>query len=163
MLAREPIDVRLAFSLNATTDEVRSRIMPVNKKYPFRTVLEAIREYQQSKGEPVTLEYVLLSGVNDTPADAERLARFARSLQCKVNLIAYNPHPAPTHSFGSRIESSVRMFPIAERVTITVRWSKGRDIQAACGQLATTQRARKSTSLEAGGGVDRAPETAPPL
>ncbi len=139
-LAREPIGVRLAFSLNATTDEIRSRIMPVNRKYPFRSVFEALREYQHEKGEPVTLEYVLLSGVNDTPEDAERLARFGRSLQCKVNLIAYNPHrfapygPVPE----ARIEAfRKRMLPIAGRVAVTVRWSKGRDIQAACGQLAT--------------------------
>ena len=139
-LAREPVAVRLAFSLNATTDEVRSRIMPVNRKYPFRSVLDALREYQQLKGEPITLEYVLLSGVNDGPEDAERLARLARSLQCKVNLIAYNPHrfapyaPVADARIGAFRE---RMLPIAGRVTITVRWSKGRDIQAACGQLAT--------------------------
>jgi 23S rRNA (adenine2503-C2)-methyltransferase len=139
-LAGEPIGVRLAFSLNATTDEVRSRIMPINRKYPFRMVLEALREYQNRKGEPVTLEYVLLGGINDKPEDAERLARIARSLQCKVNLIAYNPHrfapyePVP----DPKIEQFRKvMLPIAERVTITVRWSKGRDIQAACGQLAT--------------------------
>lgn len=139
-LAREPLSVRLAFSLNATTDDVRSRIMPVNRKYPFRTVLDALREYQQMKKARVTIEYVLISGVNDTPEDAERLARLARSLQCKVNLIAYNPHrfapytPVPNARIAAFRE---RMLPISGRVTITVRWSKGRDIQAACGQLAT--------------------------
>jgi 23S rRNA (adenine2503-C2)-methyltransferase len=139
-LAREPVAVRLAFSLNATTDEVRSRIMPINRKYPFRSVLDALRDYQQAKGQPVTLEYVLLSGINDGAEDAERLARFARSLQCKVNLIAYNPHRfAPYSPVSDARIGAFRewMLPIAGRVTITVRWSKGRDIQAACGQLAT--------------------------
>lgn len=140
-LALEPLGVRLAFSLNATTDELRSRLMPVNRKYPLRLVLEALREYQRAKGAPVTLEYVLLSGVNDTAEDAERLARFARSLQCKVNLIAYNPHRfAPYEPVPDRRieEFRSRMLPIAGRVTVTVRWSKGRDIQAACGQLAAS-------------------------
>jgi 23S rRNA (adenine2503-C2)-methyltransferase len=85
------------------------------------------------------LEYVLLQGVNDTPEDARRLAGFARTLRGKVNLISYNPHafapyrPVP----DAKIEEFRRaMLPTAPRVTITVRWSKGREIQAACGQLA---------------------------
>ncbi len=142
-LAREPVGVRLAFSLNATTDELRSEIMPVNRKYPFRAVLEALREYQQRKGSRVTLEYVLLNGINDTPEDARRLAGFAAGLSCKVNLIAFNPHPyapySPTPDPGIE-KFRAQMLPRARHVTITVRWSKGRDIQAACGQLATLHR-----------------------
>jgi 23S rRNA (adenine2503-C2)-methyltransferase len=138
-LANESLDVRLAFSLNATTDETRARIMPVNNKYPFRKVLDALREYQERKGAPVTLEYVLLKGVNDTQDDARRLADYARSLQCKVNLIAYNAHPyAPFEAVGdARIEEFRKWMLPAAMTTVTVRWSKGRDIQAACGQLAT--------------------------
>lgn len=139
LLAREPLAVRLAFSLNATTDEVRSRLMPVNRKYPFRSIFEALREYQGMKKERVTLEYVLLKGVNDGKEDAARLARYARSLDCKVNLIAYNPHPyasfEPVSDRGIE-EFRSAMLPTAPRVTTTVRWSKGREIQAACGQLA---------------------------
>lgn len=139
-LAQEPLAVRLAFSLNAPTDEQRDELMPVNKKYPFTKVFDALREYQQIKKSQVTLEYVLLKGINDSPDDARRLAKFARSLQCKVNLIAYNPHP---HSAFAAVEDPgieafrKAMLPSATHVTITVRWSKGRDIQAACGQLAT--------------------------
>ncbi len=138
-LAREPIGVRLAFSLNATTDDLRSRLMPVNRKYPFRDVFRALREYQAVKGVPVTLEYVLLKGVNDSPEDAHRLARFARSLQCKVNLIAYNPHAFAPYAPASdeEIEEFRRQMLPAAMTTVTVRWSKGREIQAACGQLAT--------------------------
>jgi 23S rRNA (adenine2503-C2)-methyltransferase len=140
-LAEEPLDVRLAFSLNATTDELRSSLMPVNRKYPIGRVLDALAEFQRRKGRPVTLEYVLLRGVNDSAEDARRLAGFARQLPCKVNLISYNPHPyAPYEPVSDpRIEEfRTAMLPIAPRVTITVRWSKGREIQAACGQLATS-------------------------
>jgi len=141
-LAREGVGVRLAFSLNATTDESRARIMPVNNKYPFRKVFEALREYQRMKDAPVTLEYVLLKGINDSKDDARRLADFARSLQCKVNLIAYNAHPyAPFEAVGdARIEEFRKWMLPAAMTTVTVRWSKGRDIQAACGQLSTAQR-----------------------
>lgn len=138
-LAREPFAIRLAFSLNATTDEARDALMPVNRKYPFRLVFDALREYQRMKEAPVTLEYVLLKGVNDSRDDARRLAEYARSLQCKVNLIAYNPHPySPFEETGDhRIEEFRGWMLPAAMTTVTVRWSKGRDIQAACGQLAT--------------------------
>lgn len=138
-LAAQPVGARLAFSLNATTDEVRSEIMPVNRKYPFRVVFRALREYQAVKGLPVTLEYVLLKGINDTPEDAQRLARFAQSLQCKINLIAYNPHAFAPYAAASdqEIEEFRRRMLPAAMTTVTVRWSKGREIQAACGQLAT--------------------------
>ncbi|MDM7917018.1 MAG: 23S rRNA (adenine(2503)-C(2))-methyltransferase RlmN [Candidatus Eisenbacteria bacterium] len=139
-LAEEPGGVRLAFSLNATTDEVRSEIMPVNRKYPFRKVFDALRLYQDRKGMPVTLEYVLLRGVNDSADDARRLAGFARSLQCKVNLIGFNPHPFSSHQPVGRERTELFrswMLPIAS--TVTVRWSKGREIEAACGQLASSR------------------------
>lgn len=137
-LAEADVKVRLAFSLNATTDEVRSRLMPVNRKYPFPEVLEALQIYQQKKRMRVSLEYVLLKDVNDTEDDALRLADLARRYRFKVNLIAYNPHPAapftPTPEAGlNRFVQT--MYPIAPSVTL--RYSKGRDILAACGQLST--------------------------
>lgn len=140
-LAATDVKVRLAFSLNATTDEVRDRLMPVNLKYPFQQVFEALREFQRLKRMRVTLEYVLLQGVNDTEDDARRLARYARDLKCRVNLIAYNAHPAapftPTNEAG--ISAFVQaLHPIAPSVTL--RYSKGRDILAACGQLSTAWR-----------------------
>jgi 23S rRNA (adenine2503-C2)-methyltransferase len=137
-LARAEVKVRLAFSLNATTDEARDALMPVNRKYPFREVFEAIREFQRAKKMRVTLEYVLLSGVNDSPQDARRLAGFARDLRCKVNLIRYNPHPAAPYQPADDTRTAQfvdTMYPIAP--TVTLRYSKGRDILAACGQLST--------------------------
>jgi len=140
-LAEAEVKVRLAFSLNATTDETRDRLMPINRKHPFREVFEALLDFQKARRMRVTLEYVLLKGINDGPEDARRLAGFARELRCKVNLIAYNAHPAapfePTDEAG--IAAFVRrMSPIAPSVTL--RYSKGREILAACGQLSTAWR-----------------------
>ena len=146
-LAREPLDVRLALSLNATTDDRRGELMPVNRKYTIPTVMDAIREFQRLKRAPVTLEYVLLRGVNDTRDDARRLSGYARSLQCKVNLIAYNPHPyAPFRPTPDPQIEEFRRWMLPTTSTITVRWSKGRDIQAACGQLSTLDREKRSAT-----------------
>lgn len=143
--AAEPLDIRLALSLNATTDERRAELMPVNRKYPLREVLDALREYQTRKGEPVTLEYVLLKGINDSPEDARRLAGIARSLQCKINLIAYNPHPySPYSPTPDPLIEDFRHSMLPTSSTITVRWSKGQDIQAACGQLSTLDREQRA-------------------
>ncbi len=137
-LAESDVAARLAFSLNATTDDVRTALMPVNKKYPFRDVFEALRRYQKGRRMRVSLEYVLLSGINDSREDALRLAGFARELRFKVNLIAFNPHaaapyqPTPEDGVARFVET---MYPIAP--TVTLRYSKGRDILAACGQLST--------------------------
>jgi len=137
-LADSDVPVRLAFSLSATTDEARTSLMPVNKKYPFREVFEAIRYYQSIRRIRATLEYVLLDGVNDSLDDAVRLAGFARDLRCKVNLIVYNPHPLAPYrpSPHDRIEEFMKtLYPLAPSVTL--RYSRGKDILAACGQLST--------------------------
>jgi 23S rRNA (adenine2503-C2)-methyltransferase len=137
-LADADVKVRLAFSLNATTPETRSALMPVNRKYPFTEVFAALQEYRRRKRMRVTLEYILLQGINDSSEDAVRLAGFARDLSAKVNLIAYNPHPAAPYQPSSpeAMERFVQtMYPIAP--TVTLRYSKGRDILAACGQLST--------------------------
>jgi len=137
-LADSGVSTRLAYSLSATTDVTRTRLMPVNKKYPFREVFQALAEYQMKTGTPVTLEYVLLDGVNDAIEDAVRLAGFSRQLGCKVNLIVYNPHDQAPYqpSAHGRIEHFMRtMLPLAPNVTL--RYSRGKDIMAACGQLST--------------------------
>src|SRR5262249_56371601 len=85
----------LAISLNATTDEVRDRIMPVNRKWPIAKLLEAARRFPLSHGRRVTFEYVLLAGVNDSDADADRLVRLVRGIPSKVNLIPWNPFNGP--------------------------------------------------------------------
>jgi 23S rRNA (adenine2503-C2)-methyltransferase len=139
VLADSEVKVRLAFSLHATTEETRTRLMPINAQHPFDEVLRALRYFQRKQKMRVTLEYLLLEGVNDTLDDARRLAGFARSLRCKVNLIAFNPHPAaPFTPTGSKQTAAFveAMYPITPSVTL--RYSKGREILAACGQLSTT-------------------------
>src|SRR5262249_38662022 len=90
-----PLRVNLAVSLNATTDDVRDRIMPINRKWNIARLLEAVRKFPLEKRRRVTFEYVLLDGVNDSPQDAERLPRLLRGIPSKVNLIPWNPHEAP--------------------------------------------------------------------
>ena len=143
-LSREDLNVGLAISLNATTDEVRSRIMPINRKYPIATLLEAGQEYFDRRGRRVTFEYVLMAGVTDGDDDARRLAQLARQLPCKINLIPYNepaaqPETSPGELFHRPSEARVKRFTRVLKAetsrTVTVRDSRGRDIDAACGQL----------------------------
>jgi len=131
-------DVSLAVSLNASEDSTRGSLMPVNRRWPIQDLLRACRSYPADARRRITFEYVLLGGVNDTVADAERLARLvSRSgLFVKVNLIPYNPHAGA--SFGRPTEEGVSGFRerlSAKGITATIRVSKGRDILAACGQL----------------------------
>lgn len=140
-LAREPVTVRLALSLNATTDADRDRIMPINRKYPIREALSALSDYRRRTGNRVTLEYVLIRGFNDRKADAHRLAEYARGCEATINLIALNPHElselAPPSSATVRAFYET-LLPIAPATTL--RESKGGDIKAACGQLSTVYR-----------------------
>lgn len=126
----------LAVSLNATTDEVRDRIMPVNRRHPLAELLGAMRELPLPARARYTVEYVLLGGVNDTLEDARRLVRLLSGLRCKVNLISYNPHedspfrapePAAVEAFQGHL--------LEKNFTAVVRRSRGQDILAACGQL----------------------------
>jgi len=129
--------VKLAVSLNATTDEQRARLMPVDKKWNIAALMDAVRKFPSKQGRRVTFEYVLLRGVNDSDEDAARLAGLLRSLPVKVNLIPYNENPGlgfgdpgPERLQGFRAELQKR------GVTSMVRKNRGRDIAAACGQLA---------------------------
>jgi 23S rRNA (adenine2503-C2)-methyltransferase len=142
-LAGEYRKAGLAISLNATTDELRSRLMPINKKYPLRDMLEAAREFVRRTKRRITFEYILMEGVNDSPEDARRLLSLARSVPCKVNLIAYNEYdgsPFKRPSAG-RIEAFQRIL-FEGNVTAILRRSKGGDILAACGQLAAGKAGR---------------------
>jgi 23S rRNA (adenine2503-C2)-methyltransferase len=135
-LAGEGLQLGLAVSLHATTDELRDRLVPVNRRWPLSTLLDAAREYGERSGRRVTLEYTLLGGVNDSPADADRLGRMARALPSKVNLIPYNPVPGlewkrPTPEAVD--DFARRLYPQAPAVT--VRRTLGGEIWAACGQL----------------------------
>jgi 23S rRNA (adenine2503-C2)-methyltransferase len=133
--------VNLAVSLNATTDEVRDRIMPINKKWNIARLLEAVRKFPLEKRRRVTFEYVLLDGVNDSPADAERLPRLIKGIPAKVNLIPWNPHEADDGTVHYRRPSEERIKSFQEALkarglAVYVRRPRGDDIDAACGQLA---------------------------
>lgn len=133
-----PADVlgSLAVSLNATTDEVRDRLMPVNRRYPLRVLLGALAELPLPPRARYTIEYVLLGGVNDTRDDARRLVKLLSGIRCKVNLIPFNasaaspfrpPSPADVAAFQSCL--------LEKNFTAVLRKSRGQDIAAACGQL----------------------------
>jgi 23S rRNA (adenine2503-C2)-methyltransferase len=129
-------DVNLAVSLNATTDEVRSRIMPINRTYPIKDLLDACRRYPLKPRRRITFEYVLIGGLNDTLADAKRLVKLLRGIPCKVNLIPFNPHDRSSMKRPS--EETVLAFQkiiTDSNMTVLIRESKGQDILAACGQL----------------------------
>jgi 23S rRNA (adenine2503-C2)-methyltransferase len=132
--------VKLAVSLNATTDAQRDALMPLNRKWPIAELLEACRRFPMKQGRRITFEYVLLGGVNDTDADARRLAHLVAGIPAKVNLIPYNENPglgfaAPV---PGRVEAFWRLL-LAGGVTAVIRRNRGRDIAAACGQLAVEQ------------------------
>ena len=135
-LASEPLMPNLAISLHATTEDQRDLLVPVNRKYGLRDILEAARKFPLSRRNRITFEYVLLRGVNDTPEDARRLVRLLGDIRCKVNLIPLNeaagiPFERPS---DERINAFARILAGA-RVRVSVRKSRGRDIRAACGPL----------------------------
>jgi 23S rRNA (adenine2503-C2)-methyltransferase len=135
-LADEPFQFRLAISLHGATDAVRSKIMPVNRKYPLSELTAACEYYVAQKGKMITLEYILIAGVNDSPTQANPLADLARRLNAKVNLIPYNK--VEGLRWERPIEQVQEAFLAAvERngVSATLRREKGHDIDAACGQL----------------------------
>ena len=132
-----PVRPNLAISLNATTDEVRDRVMPINKKWNLGALLAAVRRFPLERRRRVTFEYVLLDGVNDSRADARRLPELLRGIPSKVNLIPWNPHPGS--DFRRPSDEAIRAFQEEVRargLAVYVRKSRGRDIDAACGQLA---------------------------
>jgi 23S rRNA (adenine2503-C2)-methyltransferase len=129
----EPI--RLALSLHAPNDRLRSRLMPVNDRYPIRQVLEACARYVERRGRRVYIEYVMLAGINDTPELAAELAALLGRDHYKVNLIPYNPTGEYEGSSRETIEAFRRVLDRA-RIPATIRLTRGRDIAAACGQLA---------------------------
>lgn len=140
-LAGEPLMPNLAVSLHATTEDLRTRLVPVSRTYPIAAVLDACRRFPLKKRSRITFEYVLLAAVNDSPADARRLASLLRDIRSKVNLIPLNPAAGLPYERPSdaRIDEFGRI--LAERgLIVSVRKSRGRDIRAACGQLAVEGR-----------------------
>src|SRR5215470_1493160 len=136
-LAQEKVRPKLAISLNASNDEQRDALMPVNKKYPLNTLLEACKNYSLRPWEHLTFEYVMLGDLNDSPEDARRVVRLLAPLKrVKVNLIPWNPGELPyRESAPERIEEFRRILN-DKGVPAFVRYSRGRDVMAACGQLA---------------------------
>jgi 23S rRNA (adenine2503-C2)-methyltransferase len=127
---------RLALSLNGTTDEHRSRIMPVNRVWNLAALAEALGRFPVQSGERITLEYVLLKGVTDHPEDGRRLAAFASRFPSKVNLIPFNPHEGSGFEppEEARIGVLCRLLSDAG-IPVSVRRSRGQDVAGACGQL----------------------------
>jgi 23S rRNA (adenine2503-C2)-methyltransferase len=135
-LAHEPFQFRLAISLHGATDAVRDRIMPVNKKYPLRELAAACDDYQKLKGRMITLEYILIAGVNDALAQTYPLAALAIRFYAKVNLIPYNPvEGLPWQRPSEEVCAGFLAALEKQDVTAMLRQEKGRDIDAACGQL----------------------------
>ena len=135
---KETLPVALAVSLHAPDDELRSRIMPINRSYPIAELLEACKDYLEAAPRDfITFEYVLLDGVNDTPAHARALAKLLRDVPCKLNLIPFNPFPESGFA-RSRPEAVARFRDILVEAgyVATIRRTRGDDIDAACGQLA---------------------------
>lgn len=146
-LADDPRKVKLALSLHSLVDEVRTRLMPINKKYPVEQVLEAVSYYYRTTGRRPTFEYILFEGVNDSPDDLKRLVALSRRIPSKINLIPYHSieFALPSPVAGElRPVSRRRMEDFAQQLreaqcTVMVRSSSGEDIAAACGQLAVVR------------------------
>ena len=153
----EEIGCLLAVSFHATTDEVRDKLVPVNKKWNIETLLDALREYPKAtNSERITFEYVMLDGVNDTFEDAHRLVKLLDGIPAKVNLIPFNEWPGAPYkrSSNNRIHAFARILMEAGSAS-PIRTPRGEDIMAACGQLkSATERARKSRAqIEAEAGL----------
>jgi 23S rRNA m2A2503 methyltransferase len=135
-MAEEPLQVRLAISLHAAEDELRDTLVPINRRYPLRELMNAVRHYVQRTGRRVTFEYALMRGINDQPRHARALVRLLAGLPAHVNLIPINPVEGAPFQPSTRRET-VRFARLLEEadVPVTVRLRRGLDINAGCGQL----------------------------
>ena len=149
-LADEDLGFRLAISLHGATDVVREKIMPVNKAYPLAKLIPAVRAFSEKHGRMVTLEFILIDGINDSLPQAEKLRDIARDLHAHVNLIPYNtvaglPWKRPSLTRQERFADILR----AARISVTLRREKGHEIDAACGQLRLrTEKEREVASAQ---------------
>ena len=143
----EEIGCLLAVSFHATTDEVRDKLVPINKKWNIETLLSELRAYPKlSNSERITFEYVMLKGVNDSDADARRLLKLIKGIPAKINLIPFNEWPGAPYQRSDR--ARIKAFSdiiFNAGYASPIRRPRGEDIMAACGQLkSATERARKS-------------------
>jgi 23S rRNA (adenine2503-C2)-methyltransferase len=144
-LALEKARPKLAISLNASSNEQRDTIMPINRKYPIEKLLDACARYPLRPWEHLTFEYVLLGGFNDAPEDAGRLAKLIANLRVKVNLIPWNPGDLPYEKPNTARIEGFRRILTEKNVPAFVRFSRGQDVMAACGQLAVLESARDTS------------------
>jgi 23S rRNA (adenine2503-C2)-methyltransferase len=155
-LAAEALPIRLAISLHGATDAVRERIMPVNRKYPLSELVPALEEYVAAKRQIITLEYILIDGVNDSLEDAVHLARLARRLRAKINLIPYNTvEGLPWQRPSDERQDGFAHVLHNQGLTATLRREKGHDIEAACGQLRLQQEQEENTAPSMAPGASR--------
>jgi len=139
-LGLEKVRPKLAISLNASNDEQRDALMPINKKYPLSVLLDACKKYPLRPWEHLTFEYVMLGEVNDAPEDARRVVRLLGPLKSvKVNLIPWNPGELPYRESSAEAIEEFRRILVDRGIPAFVRYSRGRDVMAACGQLALMQ------------------------
>jgi 23S rRNA (adenine2503-C2)-methyltransferase len=141
----------LAISLHATTDEMRNRLVPLNKKYPIAELLSACRSYPGlSNARRITFEYVMLKGINDTLEDAKRLVKLLSGIPAKVNLIPFNPWPGTNHEC-SDWDTIERFAAVLNRAGYAspIRTPRGRDIMAACGQLKSASEKQRASERRA--------------
>src|ERR1700735_4665773 len=142
----EKVRTKLAISLNASSNEQRDKIMPINQKYPIEKLIEACERYPLRSWEHLTFEYVLLGGFNDSAQDARRVARLLANLRAKVNLIPWNPGELPFEKPDPAHIEEFRRILGEKDVRAFVRYSRGQDVMAACGQLALLESAGGSAS-----------------
>lgn len=138
--AEFPLQAKLAISLNAATDELRNKLMPINKKYPLAELIKAVRYFVEKKKKRVTFEYVVIKGVNDRAQDVKSLTKLLYGIACKINLIPFNSFPNCQFSSPSIEEMegfAEKLYP--KLPAVIIRKSRGQDILAACGQLAGKQ------------------------
>ncbi len=144
-LSEEGLQVELSVSLHGPNDAVRGSIMPVNRAHPVKPLVEACRKYAEKTKRAVTFEYIMINGVNSSLHEAKSLSKLLRGVLCKVNLIPYNPIDEFPHDAPSYNEIVIfQQFLQNAGISTTVRFSKGRDIQAACGQLRSVRLGKKS-------------------
>jgi 23S rRNA (adenine2503-C2)-methyltransferase len=147
-LAQEKVRPNLAISLNASSDEQRDRIMPINRKYPLEKLLDACRKYPLRPREWLLFEYVLLGGFNDSPEDARRVVRLLAGIRAKVNLIPWNPCALPFKRPAPERVQEFQKILMDKGVLVFVRDSRGQDVMAACGQLALSEAAAATPAVQ---------------
>ena len=128
----------MAISLNASNNITRDKLIPINKKWPIEDILTAIKKYNYKKYRPIMFEYVLMEDINDSEQNAIELSKLLKNINCKINIIPYNETEGH-YRRSNKIDIFVNQLKkINSNYRVLIRWSKGQDIEAACGQLATT-------------------------